>query len=44
MSKGGDFFFAKYMVDAISKVQQYDKTGKLVSENSLPGVGNARGL
>ena len=44
MSKGGDFFFAKYMVDAISKVQQYDKTGKLVREISLPGVGTARGF
>ncbi|NMM41495.1 prolyl oligopeptidase family serine peptidase [Pseudoalteromonas arctica] len=44
MSKGGDFFFAKYMVDAISNVQQYDKAGKLVREISLPGVGTARGF
>ncbi|KPH64325.1 prolyl oligopeptidase family serine peptidase [Pseudoalteromonas neustonica] len=44
MSKGGDFFFAKYMVDAISKVKQFDKAGKLVREISLPGVGTARGF
>jgi len=44
MSKGGNYFFAKYMVDAISKVQQFDKSGKLVREISLPGVGTARGF
>lgn len=44
MSKGGDYFFAKYMVDAISKVQQFDKSGELVREISLPGVGTARGF
>lgn len=44
MSKGGDYFFAKYMVDAISKVKQFNKSGKLVREISLPGVGSARGF
>ncbi|KTF18311.1 prolyl oligopeptidase family serine peptidase [Pseudoalteromonas sp. H105] len=44
MSKGGNYFFAKYMVDAISKVQQFDKSGKLVREINLPGVGTARGF
>lgn len=44
MSKGGGYFFAKYMVDAISKVQQFDTSGKLVREISLPGVGTARGF
>lgn len=44
LSKGGDYFFAKYMVDAISQVKQYDKAGKLVREINLPGVGTARGF
>ncbi|TMP17969.1 S9 family peptidase [Pseudoalteromonas sp. S2721] len=44
ISKGGDYFFAKYMVDAISQVKQYDKSGKLVREISLPGVGTAYGF
>ncbi|TMP43133.1 MULTISPECIES: prolyl oligopeptidase family serine peptidase [unclassified Pseudoalteromonas] len=44
ISKGGDYFFAKYMVDAISLVKQYDKSGKLVRDISLPGVGTAYGF
>ncbi len=44
ISKGGNYFFAKYMVDAISKVKQYDKSGKLVRDISLPGVGTAYGF
>lgn len=44
ISKGGDYFFAKYMVDAISQVKQYDKSGKLVRDISLPGVGTAYGF
>ena len=44
LSKGGDYFFAKYMVDAISQVKQYDKSGKLVRDISLPGVGTAYGF
>ena len=41
ISKGGNFFFAEYMVDAVSKVMQYDYDGKLVREVKLPGVGSA---
>ncbi|WP_105213525.1 MULTISPECIES: prolyl oligopeptidase family serine peptidase [unclassified Pseudoalteromonas] len=44
ISKGGDFFFARYMVDAISQVKQFDKSGKLVREIALPGVGTASGF
>ncbi len=43
-STGGGYIFARYMVDAISKVQQYDKSGKLVRDIELPGVGTAGGF
>ncbi len=38
---GGGYFFAEYMVDAISKVLQYDYEGNLIREVGLPGVGSA---
>ena len=41
---GGNTFFANYMVDAISKVKQYNKQGELIREISLPGVGTASGF
>jgi len=41
---GGGYFFAQYMVDAISKVLQYDYTGNLIREVSLPGLGSASGF
>ncbi len=41
---GGGYFFAEYMVDAISKVLQYDYEGNLVREVKLPGVGSASGF
>ncbi len=41
---GGGYFFAEYMVDAISKVYQYDYEGKQVREVKLPGVGSAGGF
>jgi len=41
---GGGYFFAEYMVDAISKVLQYDYKGNLVREVKLPGVGSAGGF
>ncbi len=41
---GGGYFFAGYMVDAISKIKQYDYNGKLVREVALPGVGSAGGF
>ena len=43
-STGGGYFFTEYMVDAISKVKQYDYDGKLVREVELPGVGSAGGF
>lgn len=44
VSKGAGYLFANYMVDAVSKVQQYDYSGKLVRDISLPGVGSAGGF
>ena len=41
---GGGYFFTEYMVDAISKVLQYDFDGKMVREVELPGVGSAGGF
>ncbi|MBO0321083.1 S9 family peptidase [Muricauda sp. CAU 1633] len=41
---GGGNLFAEYMVDAISKVLQYDYEGNLVREVKLPGVGSASGF
>lgn len=41
---GSNYFFATYMVDAVSKVLQYDYDGKLVREVKLPGVGTAGGF
>lgn len=40
----GGYFFAEYMVDAISQVKQYDYNGKLVREVELPGIGSASGF
>ncbi|THD69232.1 S9 family peptidase [Robertkochia marina] len=39
-STGGGYFFAEYMVDAISKVTQYDYDGKEVRTVELPGIGS----
>jgi len=43
-STAGGYIFAKYMVDAVSKVMQYDYDGKLIREVTLPGVGTAGGF
>ena len=43
-STGGGYFFAEYMVDAVSKVKQYDYDGKFIRDVELPGVGNAGGF
>ncbi len=43
-STGGGYIFAEYMVDAISKVLQYDFDGKLIREVELPGIGSAGGF
>ncbi|MBT3543309.1 MAG: S9 family peptidase [Flavobacteriaceae bacterium] len=43
-SSGSGYFFAKYMVDAITKVFQYDSKGNNMGEVELPGVGTAGGF
>lgn len=43
-STGAGYFFALYLIDAISKVKQYDIKGTLVREIELPGPGNADGF
>jgi prolyl oligopeptidase len=43
-STGGGYIFAEYMVDAISQVKQYDKSGNLVREVELPGIGTVGGF
>ena len=43
-STGGGSIFAKYMVDAVSKVKQYDYDGKLIRDVALPGVGSVGGF
>ncbi len=40
----GGYFFIEYMIDAISKVLQYDYDGNLIREVKLPGLGNAGGF
>lgn len=42
-SSGGGYFFANYMIDAITKVVQYDAQGNNMGEITLPGVGTANG-
>lgn len=44
LSKGSGYFFAEYMIDAVSKVKQYNFDGSLVREVELPGVGTAGGF
>jgi prolyl oligopeptidase len=43
-STGGGYFFAEYMVDAISKVYQYDYQGKQIKKIQLPGIGSLSSL
>lgn len=43
-STGGGYIFAEYMVDAVSKVKQYDYQGILVRDVELPGHGSAGGF
>ncbi|MBU3820511.1 prolyl oligopeptidase family serine peptidase [Flavobacteriaceae bacterium XHP0103] len=44
ISVGGGYFFAEYMVDAISKVEQFDYDGKRIREIELPGLGTVLGF
>lgn len=41
---GSGYIFAHYMIDAISKVKQYDRKGVLIREITLPGIGTASGF
>tara|TARA_R110002020_G_scaffold259768_2_gene473685 strand:+ start:17093 stop:19174 length:2082 start_codon:yes stop_codon:yes gene_type:complete len=43
-STGGGYFFAEYMVDAVSQIKQYDYDGKLVRDVELPGIGSVGGF
>lgn len=40
----GNYLFAEYMVDAISKVYQYDFEGTEIRQIDLPGLGSAGGF
>ena len=41
---GAGYFFANYMVNAVSKVLQYNFNGNLIREVKLPGIGAAFGF
>jgi prolyl oligopeptidase len=43
-SNGAGYIFTHYMIDAVSKVMQYDYSGNLVREIELPAVGTAGGF
>ncbi|WP_133523452.1 prolyl oligopeptidase family serine peptidase [Flavobacterium sp. 245] len=43
-STGAGYFFANYTKDAVSFLQQYDYSGKLVREIKLPAIGTASGF
>ncbi|TXD61708.1 S9 family peptidase [Polaribacter sp. IC066] len=43
-STGAGYLFANYMVNAISKVVQYDFNGNKIREIELPGLGAAEGF
>ena len=44
VTTAGKYLFAKYMVDALSQVKQYDYEGKLIREVKLPSIGSAGGF
>lgn len=41
---GAGYIFAEYMIDAVSKVKQYNYDGTLVREVELPGLGSIGGF
>jgi len=43
-STGGGYFFTEYMVDAVSKVYQYDYQGNQIREIKLPGLGSVSSI
>ncbi|WP_397334429.1 prolyl oligopeptidase family protein [Paenimyroides ummariense] len=44
LSKAGGYFFAHYMKDAVSVVEQFDYSGKFIRKIQLPGLGTASGF
>ena len=44
VSTGGGFIFAKYMMDAVTSVKQFNYEGQLIRTIALPGVGTAGGF
>ena len=44
VSKGGGYFFAKYFIDANSKVLQYNYAGDFIREVAFSGQGNVSGF
>ena len=44
ISKGGGYFFARYLIDVNSKILQYDYNGKLIREVELESKGNVTGF
>lgn len=44
ISAAGGSLFCSYLKDAVSKVYQYDRTGKQIREIMLPGLGSASGF
>ena len=43
-SSVGGYFFTEYMVDAISRVEQYDYQGNFIRNLKLPGIGSVNGF
>lgn len=44
ISATGKYFFAHYMVDALSQIKQYNYKGELVRDVKLPSIGTAAGF
>ncbi|MGA0155274.1 MAG: prolyl oligopeptidase family serine peptidase [Flavobacteriaceae bacterium] len=44
LNSGSGYFFAEYMIDALSKVYQHNYDGTLVHEIALPGLGSVGGF
>ena len=44
LSNGSGYFFAQYLVDAVSEVYQFDYNGKLIRRVDLPGIGSSSGF
>jgi len=43
VTSGAGYFFANYMIDAISQVIQFNLVGDVMGTVNLPGIGTARG-